>query len=112
MSLNEEASYEMNECTQGVGDSQFATQQSASGTDECSEENALNIWGTLKYYRNRTVYNLVHRNIGGVRDSYTIGRDDTNDIVVKDKHVSKVHCRIYCDYEEARIRVFILQNTH
>ena len=43
------------------------------------------------------------------RDTFTIGRDESNDIRVDSslKHISMVHCMIYIDYSQARLRIFI-----
>lgn len=113
MSLSEGASYQINECTQGFGDSQLATQMSVNSVNDMGVgeegEHVLNIWATLKRHSDHTVFSLVHREVDGVRDSYTIGRETTNDIVIKDKRISSTHCRIFCDYESARIKVNLTQ---
>jgi hypothetical protein len=48
-------------------------------------------------------YRIVHN----VKDSYTLGRSRTCDIHVDHRCVSSRHCTIYCDYTQARMRVFV-----
>jgi serine/threonine protein kinase len=43
----------------------------------------------------------------GRRDTCIVGRSKGSDITVEDKRVSSQHCMVYCDYEEARLRVFV-----
>jgi phosphorylase kinase gamma subunit/serine/threonine-protein kinase Chk2/calcium/calmodulin-dependent protein kinase I len=51
--------------------------------------------------------NLCHRFVNNKRDSYLIGRSRSSDILVEDKRVSSQHCLVYCDYSQAKLRVFI-----
>ena len=108
--IDEDSILFRDDCTQMcVGDSQQATQQSqesaSNGPDWPIQNTILNTWGTLRLRGDQQEYNLTHREVDGVRDSYTVGRRRC-DIVVKDKRVSSQHCRIYCDYESARLKVF------
>jgi pSer/pThr/pTyr-binding forkhead associated (FHA) protein len=52
-------------------------------------------------------HKLMHREKDGKKDTYVLGRSRNIDIVVNNPRVSSKHCLIYCDYTEARLRVFI-----
>lgn len=105
---DDDSNHFRDECTQGYGDSQQATQCSLDETDESQEEPSLQIWGILRLRGGGCEeYKLSYREVDGVKDSYTIGRRKTNDITVPDKRVSSWHCRIYCDYNSARLKITI-----
>ena len=75
----------------------------------CKEEKPKsNVWGSLRRKGgDQEEIKLEHRTKNGKRDTYIIGRSRGADITVEDKRVSSQHCMIYCDYEEARLRVFV-----
>ena len=100
------------ECTQLCSDSQPFTQTQYSADeieDYSQQESSLNIWGILRLRGGgRDEHKLSYREVNGIKDSYTIGRNSTaNDIVVNDKRVSNIHCRIFCDYNSARLKITI-----
>ena len=106
---DEDSNQYRDDCTQLYGgDSQQATQAATQATQDDNEnEQNLAVWGILKLRGGHEEYQLEHREVNGIRDSYTIGRKQKNDIVVPEGRVSSTHCRIYCDYESARLRVFL-----
>lgn len=63
------------------------------------------LWGLLQ--RQSDSFDLTHRTKDGRRDTFIIGRNDVCDISVADKRVSSKHCLIYCDYSQARLRIFL-----
>lgn len=66
-------------------------------------------WGVLRRIVNgvQKDINLDHRIKNDLRDTYIIGRSRSCDITVEDKRVSSSHCKIYCDYSDVRLRVFV-----
>lgn len=70
-------------------------------------------WGVLRRIVNgvQRDFNLDHRVKNDQRDTYVIGRSRTCDITVEDKRVSSNHCKIYCDYTDVRLRVFVEDNS-
>ena len=65
-------------------------------------------WGMLRRKGGtQEEHKLEHRTKDGKRDTYVIGRSTKADIVVDDRRVSAAHCAVYCDYTEARLRVFV-----
>lgn len=50
---------------------------------------------------------LVTRVKDGISDTYFFGRSNQCDIVVTDNSVSSWHCKIFCDYSQARLRIFV-----
>ena len=65
-------------------------------------------WGMLRRKGGtQEEHKLEHRTKDGKRDTYVIGRSTKADIVVEDRRVSAAHCAVYCDYTEARLRVFV-----
>ena len=97
---DEDSNQYRDECTQLYGgDSQQATQAATQATqDDDENEQNLAVWGILKLRGGHEEYQLEHREVNGIRDSYTIGRKQKNDIVVPEGRVSSTHCRIYCDF--------------
>ena len=93
-------------------DSLEATQEmtmhatSPSKNIEINQE--IDAWGMLRRKGGtQEEHKLEHRTKDGKRDTYVIGRSTKADIVVEDRRVSAVHCAVYCDYTEARLRVFV-----
>ena len=72
-----------------------------------NEELNLEVWGLLKNKHHTSDHRLVHRDQNGRRDCYIIGRSKSCDVVINHPQVSASHCFIYCDYESARLRVFV-----
>ena len=77
------------------------------------DEGLREIWGLLR--RNtggrREETKLKYRTVRGERDTYSIGRIKTCDIVVDDVRVSKRHCLIFLDYSQPRLRVFLQDSS-
>ena len=100
--------YEDIEPTQDYSEPNDMTMQVPSPTRLKEEKPTSNIWGSLRRRGgDQEETQLEHRNKDGKRDTYTIGRSRGSDITVDDKRVSSSHCMVYCDYEEARLRVFV-----
>jgi len=75
---------------------------------------ASNVWGQLRrrhYNGNKLdeeLLDLTHRVKDGEKDRYSIGRSKKADILVPDdKKISAIHCLIYCDYSQARLRFIV-----
>jgi hypothetical protein len=106
---DEDSNQVKEEFTQAYCDSQPTTHLNNNPDDKVKnnfQDANLNIWGILRLRGgNRDEYKLLHRELNGIKDSYSIGRKKINDIVVPDKRISSAHCRIYCDYESARLKV-------
>lgn len=99
--------YEEIEQTQDYYEPNDMTMQVPSPT-HFEEKPRSNIWGSLRRRGgDQEEIRLEHRNKDGKRDTYVIGRSRAADITVDDKRVSSQHCMVYCDYEEARLRVFV-----
>jgi FHA domain len=99
--------YEEIEQTQDYCEPNDMTMQVPSPT-HFEEKPRSNIWGSLRRRGgDQEEIRLEHRNKDGKRDTYVIGRSRAADITVDDKRVSSQHCMVYCDYEEARLRVFV-----
>ena len=65
-------------------------------------------WGLLRRRDGKEEIKLLYRTKDGRRDTYSIGRSSKCDVAVKeDKTVSATHCIVYCDYLQARLRVFV-----
>ena len=68
----------------------------------------VDVWGLLRRKGGEQEETLLrHRLKDGRRDTFLIGRSQTCDVNVFHKNVSSTHCKIYCDYSQARLRVFI-----
>ena len=79
--------------------------------EDASKSNE-NVWGLLRRKGMDQEHALSHRTTDrGERDTYRLGRSSNNDIVVENKRVSSQHCLIYCDYAEARMRIFVQDNS-
>ena len=78
-------------------------------TEGSPEKLRMDVWGLLRRKGgNQEEYSLVHRmDSYGQRDTYILGRSRSCDICVPHNQVSTSHCYIYCDYSEARLRVFV-----
>ena len=97
---------EFNESTMFVGAAETGG-ASRGGCDE-RREASKRLWGTLHRLSNQQVFELTHRTTqDGKRDTFTIGRNSSCDIHVNDKRVSSKHCTVYCDYSQARLRIFL-----
>ena len=69
---------------------------------------AVDVWGVLRRKGgDQEEFKMTHRLKDGRCDTFTLGRSRNSDIIVDDKRVSSSHCLIYCDYTQARLRVFI-----
>jgi FHA domain len=80
----------------------------AGGTGAAGTKPRSGAWGLVRRKGgNQEEFLLEHRLKDGKRDTYVIGRSTKADIVVNDGRVSAHHCAVYCDYSEARLRVFI-----
>ena len=82
--------------------------------ESSSGSKSSNIWGQLRWRKiNGEKYledirDLYHRVKDGHKDTFSIGRSKRADFMVDDdKKISAVHCIIYCDYTQARLRFFI-----
>ena len=82
--------------------------------ESSSGSKSSNIWGQLRWRKiNGDKYvedirDLYHRVKDGHKDTFSIGRCKRADFMVEDdKKISAVHCIIYCDYTQARLRFFI-----
>lgn len=99
----EEISQTQNDC-----EPNDMTMLMSSPTRQGTDKPKSNIWGSLRRRGgDQEEIQLEHRSKDGKRDTYIIGRSRGADIAVDDKRVSSSHCMIYCDYEEARLRVFV-----
>ena len=67
----------------------------------------IEVWGVLKNKTHPNDHQLTHRLKDNRRDTYILGRSKTCDVIVPHSKVSANHCFIYCDYESARLRVFV-----
>lgn len=95
------------EQTQDYQEPYDMTMQAPSPT-RLEENPRSNVWGSLRRKGgDQEEFRLEHRTIDGKRDTYVIGRSKGADITVEDKRVSSQHCKVYCDYAEARLRVFV-----
>eukprot|EP01041_Mallomonas_annulata_P004441 gene4441-8852_t len=66
-----------------------------------------NQWGLLRNDKMGQEFRLLHRIKDGRRDTYLLGRAKNTDIWINDRRVSSEHCLIYCDYSQARMRVYL-----
>jgi pSer/pThr/pTyr-binding forkhead associated (FHA) protein len=67
-----------------------------------------NIWGMLRRKGgNQEEIELQYRLKDNRKDTYKIGRGSENDIIILDKRVSSLHCLVYCDYDEFRMKIFL-----
>jgi serine/threonine protein kinase len=72
------------------------------------EAQSIELWGVLRPKNSMAAQvKLSHRVQEGKRDTYTLGRSKSADVVVELSQVSGTHCYVYCDYESARLRVFV-----
>ena len=101
------------ECTQIINENTNTLSQGNSNNDapkpDCVDNHT---WGILRRKRSvdgATDTLLKHRELNGERDRYTLGRGAQNDVIVEgdNRRISSTHCHIYCDYSQARLRVFI-----
>ena len=105
---NPSSSYEEVEQTQDYLEPSDMTLQAPSPMRSNGEKPKSNLWGSLRRKGgDQKELKLEHRTKNGRRDTYSIGRSKGSDIVVEDKRISSQHCLVYCDYEEARLRVFV-----
>ena len=89
-----------------------ATAPSSSSGAVNSNELLNQTWATLRRKGGKQEeFRLNYRIINNIKDSYTLGRSRGCDIHVDHKCVSSRHCTIYCDYTQARMRVFIEDNS-
>jgi pSer/pThr/pTyr-binding forkhead associated (FHA) protein len=72
------------------------TQTQSEPTSSASAEEP--VWGILQPVEAASQLTRVEFQRG--RPAYTIGRGERNDVVVADRKVSGVHCRIWTDTEE------------
>ena len=85
-----------------------ATSPSKAGAGGGASKARSDAWGLVRRKGgNQEEIMLEHRVKDGKRDTYVIGRSTKADIVVNDGRVSAHHCAVYCDYSEARLRVFV-----
>lgn len=63
-------------------------------------------WGLLRR-KGGDEYSMTYRVKDQRRDTFVLGRNRSSDIFVDDSKVSSTHCLIYCDYSQARLRVFV-----
>ena len=76
---------------------------------------SANIWGQLRWRKIsgdkyvEDTRDLYHRIKDGQKDTFSIGRSKRADFLIDDddKKISSVHCIIYCDYTQARLRFFV-----
>lgn len=105
---NPSSCYDEVEQTQDYLEPSDTMMQVASAMSSNEEKPKSNVWGSLRRKGgDQMEVKLEHRTKNGKRDTYIIGRSKGADIVVVDKRVSSQHCLVYCDYEEARLRVFV-----
>ena len=73
---DEDSNQYRDECTQLYGgESQQATQAATQTTEDADDnEQNLAVWGILKLKGTHLEYQLEHREVNGVKDSYTLGR--------------------------------------
>jgi serine/threonine protein kinase len=96
------------DATQDYNDNDGGTMHVPSPTKSDEVKPRSNIWGSLRRKGgDQEEVKLEHRTKDGRRDTYIIGRSKAADVIVEDKRVSSQHCFVYCDYEEARLRVFV-----
>ena len=80
----------------------------SSQAEEAEEAQSIELWGVLRPKNSMAAQiKLSHRVQEGKRDTYTLGRSKSADVVVELSQVSGTHCYVYCDYESARLRVFV-----
>ena len=116
---NEETNLESSPrgCVQSSYDSLFWGQLISEGGKEfmlyhrTKDNKRLEIIPPTHLFIHSCIHSFVHSltYLCLIRDTYTIGRKKTNDIRVDDsfKHISSVHCMIYIDYSQARLRIFL-----
>lgn len=91
-------------------ESEELTQQSSvnNSATKMSRTVSKDLWGLLRRLGgDHEEIELCHRIKDLKRDTYTIGRSSKCDITVADTWVSTNHCSIYCDYTQAKLRIFI-----
>lgn len=97
--------------TQIICNDQSLITSSSQNDTYNAESNRIdkNIWGLLRSSKNEIddikLYHRIDKN--NRKDTYTIGRNSSCDVVVNDKRISSLHCSIYCDYSLHKMRVFI-----
>jgi hypothetical protein len=65
-------------------------------------------WGLLRRKGgDQEEIELHHRYKDFKRDTYTLGRSSKCDVTVSEVLVSTNHCSIYCDYTQAKLRIFL-----
>ena len=85
-----------------------ATVSSLSCVSTALPQQYHNTWGILrKKHRIDEEIKLEYRFVDGIRDTYVLGRSRGCDIPVDNKRVSSKHCLIFCDYTQARMRVYL-----
>ena len=98
-------------CTQQVGEYSQATMSATMNSSRPAQPSPydVDVWGILRRKGgDQEEYKLRHRLKDGRRDTYLLGRSQTCDVSVNiSKAISTAHCLIYCDYSQARLRVFI-----
>lgn len=63
-------------------------------------QNNQNAASQPKPWAKLTSFNVEYPNVALTKDSYTIGRNSTNDIQISDARLSGTHCKIYKDSED------------
>jgi hypothetical protein len=63
-------------------------------------------WGSLKRRDGGQEILLLNARTGP-DDCYILGRAEICDVIVNNKSVSKTHCAIYCEYQDARLKVYM-----
>ena len=95
-----------------------STQHETEESTQCDSQNAIagkqfktammDAWGLLRCKgENQDEFEFTHREKDFKKDNYTIGRSSKCDVTVADIWVSTVHCSIYCDYTQPKMRIFI-----
>lgn len=113
---SENLDFECTQCTQPIQQNDNTNLFSPiEETDDFSLQSYDNVWGTLRRNShgiglfNEEVIKLFHRFKNEQKDTYSIGRNQNCDIIISgdDRRISSTHCLIYCDYSQARLRVFL-----
>lgn len=83
--------------------------EASAAQNQTNDSNgAINTWGILRRHGNDGVeIELEYRVKDGRKDTYSLGRSRNCDVPVPDRRVSSMHCAIYCDYSQPRMRVFV-----
>jgi hypothetical protein len=82
-----------------------SSSSSAGGKKGGADPNST-AWGSLKRRDGGQEMMLLNSRTG-IDRAYTLGRADACDVNVGCKSVSKLHCAIYCEYHDARMKVYL-----